>query len=246
MGDAEEAKFRKSGRLAGYLVLGATALGVLVIASQALNKLNSSPPKPAPYELSQTKPDPAPSPPFKTLDGSLSLRGISLGITYDEFRALQMPGEPDRKRVRPDCFPERQSGDRICLVASDPIETFGETRHLFSIGAGRGDVQFIFTRGVDAKSRLVAISFGAENDQIDGVLLELKALYGTPEATLGSAETGLGIQVDKERLEWRFTDQTIVLETRCERVNRFCVRFTDLSAGRLRAERDRRALTPAQ
>lgn len=178
--------------------------------------------------------------------GPLSVRGIALGITYNEFKGLKMPGEPDRKRVRPDCFPEQASGDRICLVASDPVEPFGATGHPFTIGEGRGDIQFIFVRAAGKQTRLGAIAFGADNDQLDHVLLFLKALYGEPKVSGGAAETGLGIKVDKAKLHWQNGDQVVVLETRCERVTRFCVRFTDVGLAEFRSRQVSQGLTDAQ
>lgn len=158
-------------------------------------------------------------------------KGVRLGISVDEFRALPAPDGVGRagERVIVDCTgDEPESSAASCRWAVEPppprdaysayqqraLAQYGPQTAQIVIGIDPGTASFSFTRDTDGTLRLSEILVGASSDMAPVVVAGLVERFGrAQQQTRGSVVTGLGMTVPQDQMTWRNRVSSIYLQT---------------------------------
>lgn len=187
---------------------------MLLSACIAASATHAQPPKPS-------------AAPTKRAATPYSMRGVELGITIDEFRALPIP-------------PGNSGAYNAPVAACEPfirwmkcnwVETSssGVPRHspaFTPVGDGGGYADFLFTPSPDGQLRLMRIELKSNMQYLAGMLDPFVKKYGNPQIKSGIAQNGYGASFSQQTMTWSNGVSEIVMETLCGRVDFLCLNYS--------------------
>jgi len=180
-------------------------------------------------------------------DQPYAMRGVQLGITIDEFRSFPPPAHKDFVRSAPVCSNDpgetyefviddvaRRLGEQDCHWVGDiPMPSFPNAPPLHTempvkLGDGYGQPEFRFFPAADGTLRLMQISVSSHVTYWDAFLAAYSEKYGKPSTTTEVVQNGYGASFDKLTATWANEVSTIVLVSRCDKIDDVCISYTDL------------------
>lgn len=177
-----------------------------------------------------------------------SMRGVDLGITLAEFKAITPPEQ------------EGVTGG-VKTVGSQAACTAGVTKTtcqwegfladdrykrvrspIFNeLGDGGGYAEFEFAPAPDGQQRLVRINVQSNMQYLNGMLPAFMTKYGKPDSQTTPVQNGFGAKYASETMTWSNRVSTIVMETRCGEAQFLCVTYTHTGLATASEEATRRA-----
>lgn len=174
-----------------------------------------------------------------------SMRGIQLGITLEQFRSTPAPENPSFVNIKPVCSNDtgqendfviddaaKGLGEQVCRWDGDiSIQPFPHAppTHLqasVQLGDSFGFPEFrFFPSGGQLRLRQIFVS--SRMIYWDELVSAYKEKYGPPEISTGSVENGYGATFPQIVEKWGNDSSTIVIESRCNRIDYVCVTYTD-------------------
>ncbi|GGE97861.1 hypothetical protein [Sphingomonas prati] len=169
------------------------------------------------------------------------MRGIPLGITLAEYRAITPFSDNGYINPRSACS-DQPMPDGVRLEDVPPHDTevgvvscqwFSDmpglsfkmvTRHFIALGEGSGPPGFAFISDGRAQ-RLFRIGFKANSDYYAGIHAALFQNYGAPKVVTSIFLTQAGGQFPNATSTWDNGVSSIVLEQRCGQTDRYCLTY---------------------
>lgn len=192
-----------------------------------------------------------------------AMRGVRLGITIDEFKALPIatdegetepltacsnePMPDERIRIENMLDSDREAGMVTCqwFARTPYLSSRSYDRHFIDLGTGKGQPSFEFISD-GTNYRLFRISFFANNQYHTGILDALTRNYGPPKVLNESFQTRSGASFPNTTSIWSNGSSTIILDQRCIQADRYCLTYSHHALGRIyKAARERLAASQA-
>lgn len=134
------------------------------------------------------------TPPSAVAKNALELKGIRLGMTYDELVAAYPNGEQSPMRPRPNgmaCL----SGNTFCTV---DVGTVAGVTSVLQVSLSEGKVADAYMGRI-------------EPGEFDGVVAALQEKFGAPTSTtLGFVQNRMGGKFDNPSYVWNFPDGKLI------------------------------------
>jgi hypothetical protein len=179
-------------------------------------------------------------------DEPYALKGVQLGITLEEFKAIPVPiemgrdgEEKSRKEFRLPPLKRtltQKCSDQALVLQCQWVQIdqntglpslSGQAQQIRTqFGDISGYFSFDFVSAPDGQRRLARIHVRANNQPVGGLLEALTVKYGQPVQSLGQVQNGYGATFEKLTMKWSNTVSQIEVQTRCPELNSLCVDYT--------------------
>lgn len=172
-----------------------------------------------------------------------TMRDVPLGITLEEFRTRTIPSDTGQYDLDVNCTsdgampkdPLSQIEPRDQADGIATCEWWGREKRTdnlpstyqiiwIDLGEGKGQPAFDFVSD-GSVMRLFRIRFYANSDYSTAIRHGLTDRYGAPSVTTGKVRTGAGIEFDTDTLTWNNGASSIVFESPCRRIDRYCLTY---------------------
>lgn len=176
-----------------------------------------------------------------------ALRGVELGITLDQFKAIPVPADDGETETQTWCtdqtLPRQLSYWQPSPQEMGPIITcewfskqsfsvLGVSNHFLSLGEGKGVATFRFVEKEGAW-RLFQISVKANNQYYPAIADALTRKYGAGKTTTEPFQTRSGDMFDNDITVWKNSLSSIRLEERYGERDRYLLTYRDEALSKL-------------
>ncbi len=154
-------------------------------------------------------------------------------MTLDAFESVTIPTDSnDARRLAPETVCEESGAKLICQWHAGTIGSVlpdRKSQMFTAIGDGGGYVDFEFITH-NGERKLAKIIVRSNMEYLDGMLIPMSDVYGTPTIESEIVQNAYGAQFEKQTFFWANSVSSITLETRCGRLNLLClaISHTDL------------------
>lgn len=173
-----------------------------------------------------------------------SLKGVQLGITLDEFKAIPVPedfstaseeaslrefhGPPLQRRMEVNCRPAENTLrcewvkiDKVRGRPEYPIQSYTP------IGNRYGQIEFEFTGAADGQQRLARMQISMKMPSFEDMLAAYKEKFGAPREVTSPVQNGYGASFDQKIFTWSNGVSSIEMRTLCGSINDLCIVYRD-------------------
>jgi len=171
-------------------------------------------------------------------DRPFSLRGVELGITLAQFRAIPVPSD-GAHYINAHVRCSDDGSGKVFISSRDRADGLVDCRwyssdattksmyvfeHWIDIGTGKGQPTFRFM-SINGELRLFRISLHANNQYHAGILDALTRGYGAPKDTLEPVQNKAGANYTSLTSVWDNGFSRITLIQRCDRIDWYCLDY---------------------
>lgn len=170
-----------------------------------------------------------------------SMRGVELGITIDQFKAMPIPNDGDRyEDLQAPCTNDESSLAKKIYGSSEDqalgivecqwfskdtlVPFVSASEHWIAIGQGKGQPIFRFIES-QGSLRLFEITFFANNQYHPAILDALTRGYGAPQKKVEPFNTKVGGEFSSLTSVWDNGPSAITLIERCRHLERYCMSY---------------------
>lgn len=173
-----------------------------------------------------------------------SLKGVQLGITLDEFKAVPVPEDigtaseeanlrqfrspPLQRRMEANCRPaenvlrcEWVKIDNVRGRPGYPIQSYTP------IGNRWGQIEFDFVGAADGQQRLARMQISMKMPAFEDMLAAYKEKFGAPREVTIPVQNGYGASFDQKTFTWSNGASSIEMRTLCGSINDLCIVYKD-------------------
>lgn len=193
-----------------------------------------------PLQAGAASPAPSPAQPY-------AMRGVRLGLTLDEFKAVAIPTDRNETQTQVWCSDQplpkglyfwRDAPKEMGTVVNcewfslEPRSFSSLSNHWVMLGTGLGIPSFRFVPSEGAW-RLFEISITANNKYYPGIMDALQRNYGAGKTVIEPFQTRAGQSYDNAITAWDNGTSSIRMEQRSEQLDRYTLTYRHKSLMRL-------------